>query len=75
MTAPSHRVRRPLFSRLLPVQHARRRRILADRYANSNVMRQPALSGLEERAATFAQLCAASVGQSLDLYVRALVPV
>jgi hypothetical protein len=51
------------------MQHAKRRRILADRYANTNVMRQGPLGGIEERSRRFVQLCQNSIGGSLDLYV------
>lgn len=50
-------------------QHAKRRRILADRYANSNIMRQPSLEGIEKRSMNFVKLCYDSVGDALDLYV------
>lgn len=42
---------------------------MADRYANSNVVRQPSLSGIAERANHFVKLCADAIGGSLDLYV------
>jgi len=51
------------------MKHARRKRILADRYANSNVVRQPSLDGIVERAANFVEKCRESVNGSLDLYV------
>ncbi|KAL8303758.1 hypothetical protein RB597_004843 [Gaeumannomyces tritici] len=61
--------RRTMFSTLNKEDHARKKRILADRYANSNVMRQPALAGIQQCARNFADLCGASVGKSLDIYV------
>ncbi|ELQ42119.1 cytochrome P450 monooxygenase [Pyricularia oryzae Y34] len=63
--------RRTMFSTLDRESHARRKRVLADRYANTNVMKQPALSGIAERARRFAELCQGSVGGSLDIYPRA----
>ena len=54
-------------------QHARRRRVLADRYANSNVVRQPSLAGIAERASNFVKLCTDSRGGSLDLYVSSVL--
>ncbi|CAK7223828.1 hypothetical protein SBRCBS47491_005338 [Sporothrix bragantina] len=48
--------RRTMFTTLDKETHARRRRILADRYANSNIMRGPALAGIEERSRHFAEL-------------------
>ncbi|KAH9438148.1 hypothetical protein MCOR02_001787 [Pyricularia oryzae] len=60
--------RRTMFSTLDRESHARRKRVLADRYANTNVMKQPALSGIAERARRFAELCQGSVGGSLDIY-------
>lgn len=54
-------------------QHAKRRRVIADRYANSNVMRPDSMSGIRERAARFVARCEASVGQSLDIFVSPLI--
>lgn len=42
---------------------------MADRYANSNIMRGPALSGIEERAQHFVGLCTDATGGVLDIYV------
>lgn len=53
-------------------QHAKRRRVIADRYANSNVMRSDSMSGIQQRAARFVARCEASIGQSLDIFVRPL---
>ncbi|EFX04406.1 serine/threonine-protein kinase [Grosmannia clavigera kw1407] len=66
--------RRTMFSTLNKERHARRRRILADRYANSNVMKPSSLGGIEERSRAFAQLCASAPDQTLDVY-SATVPV
>ncbi|TKW49746.1 putative sterigmatocystin biosynthesismonooxygenase, partial [Colletotrichum tanaceti] len=50
-------------------QHAKRKRIIADRYANSNVLRQAPLSGIQERSQKFINRCAASVGKSHDIFM------
>lgn len=62
---------RPLQQELTLDQHAKRRRIIADRYANSNVMRPASMSGIQERAAKFISRCEKSAGRSLDIFVRA----
>ncbi|CAK7204364.1 hypothetical protein SEUCBS139899_007120 [Sporothrix eucalyptigena] len=54
--------RRTMFTTLDKETHARRRRILADRYANSSIMRGPALAGIEERSQHFAELCKNATG-------------
>ncbi|KAJ4304347.1 hypothetical protein N0V88_001960 [Collariella sp. IMI 366227] len=46
-----------------------RKRILADRYANTNVVRSQSLDGIAERAANFVKKCFQSVGGNLDLYI------
>ncbi|KAK0722862.1 cytochrome P450 3A13 [Lasiosphaeria miniovina] len=62
--------KRTMFTTLNKEHHARKKRILADRYANTNVVRQPSLDGIAERAANFVKKCSQSVGGSLDLYVH-----
>ncbi|KAK7742134.1 hypothetical protein SLS53_004720 [Cytospora paraplurivora] len=47
--------RRTMFSTLKREDHARRKRALADRYANSNVMRGESVRGIEERSARFVE--------------------
>ncbi|KAK3302198.1 cytochrome P450 [Chaetomium strumarium] len=49
-----------------------RHRTLADRYANTNIVRPQSLDGITERAANFVTRCFESVGGSLDLYVHRL---
>ncbi|KAK3391929.1 cytochrome P450 [Sordaria brevicollis] len=61
--------RRTMFTTLNKDDHAKRKRILADRYANSNVMREPSLNGIVERAERVVQRCVESLGGSLDLYI------
>ncbi len=53
-------------------QHARRRRILADRYANSNVVKGPSLAGIEERSQRVVELYAKAPGGITDIYVSQL---
>jgi len=54
---------------LICPQHARRRRILADRYANSNVMRPASLGGIDERSMRFVKKCADAGDKSVDIFV------
>ena len=44
--------------------------MLADRYANSNVMKAISLHGIQERSERFIERCTKSVGRTLDLFVR-----
>ncbi|KAI8221756.1 putative sterigmatocystin biosynthesis P450 monooxygenase STCB [Colletotrichum sp. SAR 10_77] len=50
-------------------RHAKRKRIIADRYANSNVLRPAPLSGIQERSLNFIKRCEASVGNSHDIFM------
>ncbi|KAK4190043.1 putative sterigmatocystin biosynthesis P450 monooxygenase [Podospora australis] len=61
--------RRTMFTTLNKEDHAKRKRILADRYANTNVVRQPSLQGIAERAANFVKLCSGDGNKGLDLYI------
>lgn len=54
--------RRTMFSTLDKEAHARRKRALADRYANSNVMRGESLGGIEERSRRFLGRVAGGAG-------------
>ncbi|CAK7199571.1 hypothetical protein SEUCBS139899_002252 [Sporothrix eucalyptigena] len=56
-----------MFSTLDKQTHSKRRRILADRYANSNVVKAEALDGIRERASRFAAV--AKTSQTLDIYI------
>ncbi|EEU42755.1 uncharacterized protein NECHADRAFT_47676 [Fusarium vanettenii 77-13-4] len=56
--------RRTLFSTLDKTAHAKRKRLLADRYANSNVLKPASLNGIENRAREFARQCGDSTGSS-----------
>ncbi|KAK3295892.1 cytochrome P450 [Chaetomium fimeti] len=62
--------KRTMFTTLNKDDHAKRKRILADRYANTNVVRPQSLDGIADRAGNFVKTCFQSVGGSLDLYVR-----
>ncbi|KAF6809115.1 GTP-binding protein [Colletotrichum sojae] len=61
--------RRTMFSTLEKGDHAKRKRIIADRYANSNVMKPASLSGIEKRAEEFVRQCANSAMACMDVYV------
>ncbi|KAI1180382.1 cytochrome P450 3A13 [Nemania sp. FL0916] len=62
--------RRTMFTTLNKEDHAKRKRILADRYANSSIMKLPSLDGIAERSRRFTERCSRFVGQSTDLFVR-----
>lgn len=65
--------RRTMFSSLSKEDHARRKRVLADRYANSNVMKAESMHGIEESSGRFLEMVRESAGAggggSLDLYI------
>ncbi|KAI0128477.1 cytochrome P450 [Xylariales sp. AK1849] len=61
--------RRTMFSTLNKHDHARRKRVLADRYANTNIMRSVSLDGIKVRSKRFIDRCSESVGGKLDLFV------
>ncbi|KAH6654422.1 cytochrome P450 [Truncatella angustata] len=61
--------RRTMFSTLNKSDHAKRKRVLADRYANTNIMRSVSMDGIKERSGRFIDHCTASVGGSLDIFV------
>ncbi|KAH9243641.1 hypothetical protein K456DRAFT_1717167 [Colletotrichum gloeosporioides 23] len=61
--------RRTMFTTLKKEDHAKRKRIIADRYANSNVLRPAPLSGIQERSLNFIKRCEASVGNSHDIFM------
>ncbi|KAJ0271224.1 hypothetical protein COL940_011185 [Colletotrichum noveboracense] len=60
--------RRTMFSTLEKGDHAKRKRIIADRYANSNVVKPTALSGIEKRAKEFVRQCGEHTKTSMDVY-------
>lgn len=59
--------RRTMFSTLDKEPHAKRKRALADRYANSNVTRGESIAGIEERSARFMGRVQGA-GRNLDVY-------
>ncbi|CAH0051860.1 unnamed protein product, partial [Clonostachys solani] len=62
--------RRTMFSTLEKNDHAKRKRIIADRYANSNVVKPAAVSGIETRALEFTRQCEEASGSSVDIYMK-----
>ncbi|CAK7209931.1 hypothetical protein SBRCBS47491_000612 [Sporothrix bragantina] len=58
-----------MFSTLDKQTHSQRRRILADRYANSHVLKADALNGIRDRAKTFAIAAGQSPNQIMDVYI------
>lgn len=61
---------RTLFSMPPKADHSQRKRILADRYSNSNIMRPEILQGLEKRAGDFLSNCCNAPGSVADVYVQ-----
>ncbi|EEU37816.1 uncharacterized protein NECHADRAFT_54753 [Fusarium vanettenii 77-13-4] len=70
----STREKGPVTSPPDPSQHSKRRRIIADRYANSNVIRDSALHGIQERSQNFIKRCSEAPRQELDVYNANTVP-
>ncbi|CAK7215187.1 hypothetical protein SCUCBS95973_002396 [Sporothrix curviconia] len=58
-----------MFSTLDKQTHSQRRRLLADRYANSHVLKQDALDGIRARAHNFTAAAARAPNQTLDTYI------
>ncbi|KAI1501261.1 cytochrome P450 3A13 [Biscogniauxia marginata] len=61
--------KRTMFSTLTKEEHASRKKILADRYANTNIMKESSLGGIKERSQRFIERCSKSVGGSLDVFI------
>ncbi|KAI0417674.1 cytochrome P450 3A13 [Xylaria grammica] len=61
--------RRTMFTTLNKEDHAKRKRILADRYANSNIMKSQSLDGIAERSRRFIERCSQSAGRNIDLFI------
>ncbi|KAI1777520.1 cytochrome P450 3A13 [Hypoxylon cercidicola] len=65
--------RRTMFSTLNKEDHARRKRVLADRYANTNILKSDSLDGIRERSRRFIERCSQSIGESIsgsvDLFI------
>lgn len=49
-------------------KHTQRKRLLADRYAMTNIMREKLMGAIRERARAFLAKCAAAT-YSVDIYV------
>ncbi|KAF4468343.1 benzoate 4-monooxygenase cytochrome P450, partial [Fusarium albosuccineum] len=49
--------------------HSKRRRVIADRYANTNIVRDNSLHGIEERSQNFIKRCKEAPRQELDIYI------
>ena len=61
---------RTLFSTPQKAGHSQRKRILADKYANTNIMRSEHLEGLKDRAQAFLQNCYSAPEGEVDIYVQ-----
>ncbi|KAH6604010.1 Cytochrome P450 [Trichoderma cornu-damae] len=64
--------RRTMFTTLNKADHAKRKRILADRYANSNIMKSASVAGIQERSSKFVRRCVSSPGGVTDVFSRGL---
>ncbi|KAG5756080.1 hypothetical protein H9Q72_001458 [Fusarium xylarioides] len=62
--------KRTMFSTLVKGDHAKRRRMIGDRYANSNVMKQAPLAGIQERSKRFVERCVDSPDKTADVFFR-----
>lgn len=58
-----------LFSMPPRGEHSQRKRILADRYANSNILRTETVEALRGRAKRFLENCMKEDGGDADVYV------
>ncbi|KAH9884579.1 cytochrome P450 3A13 [Xylariomycetidae sp. FL2044] len=61
--------RRTMFSTLNKESHARRKRVLADRYANTNIMKSDSIHGIRERSGRFIDRCSKAAELCPDLFV------
>uniref|UniRef100_A0A0D2XZP1 Sterigmatocystin biosynthesis P450 monooxygenase STCB n=1 Tax=Fusarium oxysporum (strain Fo5176) TaxID=660025 RepID=A0A0D2XZP1_FUSOF len=61
--------KRTMFSTLVKGDHAKRRRMIGDRYANSNVMKQAPLAGIQERSKRFVERCVDSPDKTADVFL------
>ncbi|KAI9167363.1 Cytochrome P454 monooxygenase [Paramyrothecium foliicola] len=61
--------RRTMFTMLYKADHARRKRLLADRYANSNIMKSASLAGVKERSTRFVERCVKSKNGIADIFM------
>ncbi|KAM3529005.1 hypothetical protein MY4038_005599 [Beauveria bassiana] len=63
--------RRTMFTTLNKADHAKRKRILADRYANTNILKSASMDGIQERSAKFVRRCASSPNAA-DVFLTVL---
>ncbi|KAH7258133.1 cytochrome P450 [Fusarium solani] len=61
--------KRTMFSTLNKGDHAKRRRMIGDRYANSNVMKTAPLAGIQVRSKKFVERCVSSPDGTADVFV------
>ncbi|OAA44857.1 Cytochrome P450 [Metarhizium rileyi] len=61
--------RRTMFTTLHKADHAKRKRILADRYANTNIMRSVSLEGIQERSRAFLHRCTQAGDSATDIFI------
>ncbi|KAF7559346.1 hypothetical protein G7046_g4830 [Stylonectria norvegica] len=59
---------RTMFSTLNKADHAKRKRMVGDRYANSNVMKSNSIAGVQERSKRFVQRCVNSADSTPDIF-------
>ncbi|KAF4768198.1 hypothetical protein HAV15_002682 [Penicillium sp. str.  len=57
-----------MFSTLLKDEHSKRKRIFADRYAMTNIMKEKPMAVIHERAMTFVSKCVEAGQKSVDVY-------
>ncbi|KAJ6129907.1 hypothetical protein N7512_002687 [Penicillium capsulatum] len=60
---------RTMFSTLPRDEHSKRKRIFAERYAMTNVMKPQPMAAIHERAMSFVRQCAEAGPKSVDVYV------
>ncbi|KAJ4224701.1 hypothetical protein NW759_005416 [Fusarium solani] len=60
--------KRTMFSTLNKGDHAKRRRMIGDRYANSNVMKTAPLAGIQVRSKKFVERCVSSPDGTADVF-------
>ncbi|KAH8169572.1 cytochrome p450 domain-containing protein [Sarocladium implicatum] len=60
--------RRTMFTTRDKYNHAKRKRLIADRYANSNVMRDVSMTGIQERSAKFVERCRVATNSTPDIF-------
>ncbi|KAG5982500.1 hypothetical protein E4U55_001836 [Claviceps digitariae] len=61
--------RRTMFTTLNKADHAKRKRMLADRYANTNVMRSVSLEGIQQRSRAFLHRCTEAGSSATDIFI------